>query len=252
MALKSKYKLQDDIPEGLSNFYVEQAGEYVLQVDGMVPKATVDDFRNNNIKLNKDLESLQNKLNGVDIEEYQQLKTERQKMADQELIDAGQLDKVVLDRTERMRNDYESKLEAHIKSSKEAIQKASEYEQEFNSMIVENKLKDAAVANGVRPEALPDIMARGKRVWKRTEGQRIAAFDGETPIYGKKSADPLSVNEWFEELGDKAPHLFKSSSGSGATGGEGRGAVRRLSRSDQQSMNNNLEAIAAGKVQFND
>ena len=252
MALKSKYKTQDDIPEGLSGFYKEQAGEYVLQVDGMVPKATVDDFRNNNIKLNKDLESLQSKLNGVDIEEYNNLKLEKQKMADQELIDAGQLDKVLSERTERMRNDYDSKLEIQSKLADEAIKKASDYEQEFNSMIVENKLKDAAVANGVRPEALPDVMARGRKVWKRTEGQEIAAFNGETPIYGKKSADPLSVNEWFEELGDKAPHLFKSSSGSGATGGVGSGAVRRLSRSDQASMNSNIEAIAAGKVTFND
>lgn len=252
MALKSKYKTADDIPEGLSSFYVEQNGEYVLQVDGMVPKATVDDFRNNNIQLNKELESIQSKLNNVDIDEYRQLKDEKQKMADQELIDAGQLDKVVSDRTERMRNDYDSKLEIQAKLADEAVKKASEYEQEFNSMIVENKLKDAAVANGVRSEALPDVMARGRKVWKRTEGQHIAAFDGETPIYGKKSADPLSVNEWFEELGDKAPHLFKSSSGSGATGGEGRGAVRRLSRNDQMSMNSNIEAIAAGKVTFND
>lgn len=252
MALKSKYKTTADIPEELSDFYVEQNGEYILQVDGMVPKATVDDFRNNNIKLTKEIEKIQNQLQGVDIEEYKQLKDERQKIADQELIDKGQLNEVVLQRTERMRTDYDSKLEQQTKIADEAVQKANNFETEFNYMIVENKLKDAAVANGVRPEALPDVMARGKRVWKRTEGQQIAAFDGETPMYGKKDSDPLSLTEWFEELGDKAPHLFKSSSGSGATGGVGSGAVRRLSRNDQDSMNNNIEAIAAGKVQFNE
>ena len=55
MALKQKYKSQDEIPSELQSFYTEQDGEFVLQVDGLVPKTTVDEFRSNNIKLTKEL-----------------------------------------------------------------------------------------------------------------------------------------------------------------------------------------------------
>jgi hypothetical protein len=118
-------------------------------------------------------------------------------------------------------------------------------------MIVENQLKDAALRNGVRPEAIEDVLYRGKRVWKRTESNGIAAYDGDTPAYGKKGSSPLSVDEWFEGLQEQAPHLFKSSSGSGAAGGAG-SQGRRISRFDQDALNNNLEAIAEGRVVLGD
>jgi len=181
MALKSRYKNADDIPAGLEQFYSETDDGYELQVDGLVPKATVDEFRNNNIKLQKELGKMEKTLGGVDLEEYKALKAEKQKLADQELIEAGKLDELLTQRTERLRTDYEAKFEAMQREAQDAIGKASEYENQFNTMIVENQLKDAALRNGVRPEAIEDVLYRGKRVWKRTESNGIAAYDGDTP-----------------------------------------------------------------------
>lgn len=251
MALKSRYKNADDIPAGLEQFYTETDDGYELQVDGLVPKATVDEFRNNNIKLQKELGKMEKTLGGVDLDEYKALKAEKQKLADQELIEAGKLDELLTQRTERLRTDYEAKFEAMQREAQEAIGKASEYENQFNTMIVENQLKDAALRNGVRPEAIEDVLYRGKRVWKRTESNGIAAYDGDTPAYGKKGSSPLSVDEWFEGLQEQAPHLFKSSSGSGAAGGAG-SQGRRISRFDQDALNSNLEAIAEGRVVLGD
>jgi len=251
MALKSKYKSADDIPSELAGFYTEQDGEFVLQVDGLVPKTTVDEFRSNNIKLTKELAKLQENYGGVDLQEYQELKMERQKLADQELIEAGKLDELLSQRTERLRTDYESRFEKMQREAQEALDKASGYENQFNTMIVENQLKDAALKNGVRPEAIADVLARGQSVWKRTETNSIAAFDGDTPSYGKKGTNPLTVDEWFEGLQEQAPHLFKTSTGSGAAGGAG-SQGRRLSRFDQDALNSNLEAIAEGRVVLGD
>lgn len=251
MALKAKYNSADDIPAGLESYYVERDGEHILNVDGLVPKSTVDEFRNTNVKLSKELKKVQDTLGSVDIEEYQTLKQEKQKMADQELIEAGKLDELLAQRTERLRTDYETRFDRMQREQQEAMQKAAQYEDQFNTMIVENQLKDAALKNGVRAEALEDVLYRGKRIWKRTEGNQIAAFEGETPAYGKKGSNPLSVDEWFEDLQDQAPHLFKTSSGSGASGGVG-SQGRRISRFDQDALNNNLEAIAEGRIVLGD
>lgn len=251
MALKPRYKSLDDIPSEMQGFYKEEDGEYVVAIEGLVPKATVDEFRNNNIKLSKEVAKLQETLGAVDLQEYADLKTERQKLADQELIEAGKLDELLSQRTERLRTDYESRFEKMQREQNEALEKANGYENQFNTMIVENQLKDAALKNGVRPEAIADVLARGKSIWKRTESNSIAAYDGETPLYGKKGSDPLDLGEWFEGLADQAPHLFKSSSGSGAAGGAG-SQGRRISRFDQDALNSNLEAIAEGRVVLGD
>ena len=246
MALKGAYKSIDDVPEGLQDFVTEKDGEYVLQVEGMVPKANVNEFRDNNIKLQKELEKVQKKLAGVDIEEYTALKQEKQRIADQELVEAGKIDELLAVKTERMRTDFESRVEQIQREAAEAIEKANAYEDQFNTMIVDNQLKDAALKNGVRPEAIADVLARGKQVWRRTDTNEIAAYNGDTPLYGKQGKD-LDVSEWFEGLAEQAPHLFKTSSGSGAAGGAG-SQGRRISRYDQDSLNANLEAIAEGRV----
>ena len=71
-------------------------------------------------------------------------------------------------------------------------------------------------------------------------------MSGDQIIYGKKGP-ALSMDEWFNDLEQQAPHLFKSSSGGGASGGVGV-ASRRVSVYDQSGLNNNLEAIASGKM----
>lgn len=251
MALKQKYKSIEDIPSELQSFYTEQEGEFVLQVDGLVPKTTVDEFRSNNIKLTKELAKMQDAFGSVDLNEYQELKVERQKLADNELIESGKLDELLSQRTERLRTDYESRFEKMAREAHDAQEKAQGYESQFNTMIVENQLKDAALKNGVRAEALADVLARGQSIWRRTDTNGIAAYEGDTPSYDKKGSNPLSVDEWFEGLQEVAPHLFKSSTGSGAAGGAG-SQGRRLSRFDQDALNNNLEAIAEGRVVLGD
>ncbi|MGB0298107.1 MAG: hypothetical protein ACPGC3_01485 [Paracoccaceae bacterium] len=74
-------------------------------------------------------------------------------------------------------------------------------------------------------------------------------MQGDQVVYGRKGTGPMSMDEWFGSLEEQAPHLFKSSSGGGASGGVGVSG-RKVSIYDQRSLNNSLEAIAAGKVQI--
>jgi hypothetical protein len=61
----------------------------------------------------------------------------------------------------------------------------------------------------------------------------------------------MGMDEWFGSLEEQAPHLFKSSTGGGASGGVGISG-RKISIYDHQGLSGNLEAIAAGKIQITD
>ena len=56
MNIKYKYRSADEIPEAVRPFFAEQNGEWLLQADGAVDKARLDEFRQNNIALQKQME----------------------------------------------------------------------------------------------------------------------------------------------------------------------------------------------------
>ena len=53
MALKFKYETKEEIPAEHAIHYVERDGAWVLDAEGVVDKAKLDEFRNNNIALNE-------------------------------------------------------------------------------------------------------------------------------------------------------------------------------------------------------
>ena len=250
MALKAKVNSLEELPEGIAEFYKQSEDGYELAVEGMVSKSKLDEFRANNIKANKELEQKEAILSKIDLEEYSQLKEQSQKMKDQELIDAGKVDELVQQRTERAIAEAQHRIEASSKAMEEATQRASKAERERDTFLVETKIKDEGIAYGVRPEALPDLMARANRDFKLDpETKTLVAMQGDQPMYNAKS-QPLQVNEWLQMTETSAPHLFKNSSGGGASGGTGQ-ATRRVNLNDQASINSHsLEDLASGKLSF--
>ena len=246
VALKSIYTKKEDIPENLQEYYIEKDGGFHLQADGLVPKTTVDEFINNNIKLTKELEKVQNTLNGVNVEEYKQLKEEKQLIDDQKLIDAGKVEEVVLSRTEKLRNTLEAEANKYREIAELNERKVNDLISQQNAMTINNRLKDEAIKAGVAPTALQDVLSRGSQIWQ-VQDNTIVAMQNDTPLYSKNGSAKLTMQEWLEDLSEEAPHLYKSSSGGGATGGGSLGA-RKVSRLDQGALNTNLEAIASGKV----
>lgn len=249
MALKGRVKSQDDIPAGLEEYYEAHDGGYRLKVTGLVEKGVVDEFRDNNIQLQNQLKELNSKLSGVDIEEYNALRAEKDAQRDQRLIEEGKVEELINQRVQRMSQDYDTERTNLQAQLEEVTNQASTYRQKYNDSIVEQKLVNAAARAGVRSEATTDVLNRAKQIWRNSDQGDLVAMQGDSQLYGKDGRRPLEVEEWFEGLADEAPHLFKNSEGSGALGGRGGSAGRRVSMQDQSALNANLEDIANGKIQ---
>jgi hypothetical protein len=243
MALKTTYENAQDIPEGMESLYTEgENGAFNLgEIEGMVDKSRLDEFRDNNIQLRKDMETseaagltamekfeeqsaalkeLQDKFSSIDMEEWDNLQAEKQAMADKQLIEAGDVDTLIEQRVaevlavkerelEEIQSVYEDKvlgLESHL----------SDYDGQLSKMLVDNEITKFAAEHGVRTSALEDVLYRGRGLFRVEEGAAVAFDESGRKVYGEDAVTPLTISGWLGGLANNAPHLFEASTGTGA------------------------------------
>lgn len=211
--LKFIYDSEAEIPAAYKALFTQQDGKWVLQVEGGVPKAKVDEFRTKNIELQKELDATKERFKDIDPEKWSEYKAAADDLATGKAIKKDGFDKAVEDRVAQMRVDLEKKTNDAVKAREKA-------ENDLLNLRMETTLRDLAIKHGVRKEAMPDVIARGMRSLKLVDGKLIAHDDVGQKRYGK-SSDPMGPDEWAEELVGSAPHLFDPNSGGGAAGSGG-------------------------------
>lgn len=209
MALKSKYATAAEIPADQKPFYVEREGAWHLDADGVVPKEKLDEFRNNNIKLAKDLERFKD----VDPAKYQELLTAQQKAEEEKMKAAGEFDKLLAQRTAAMKTDYDKKLADEQAARTTATKK-------LEQVLINDAIASAALAKGIRASALPDVKNRGKTVFK-LDGDKVVAVGEDGQPRFDTAGQPLSITAWMDELATTAAHLFDDNKGGGTPPGGG-------------------------------
>lgn len=243
MAIKYTYDNLESIPENMVDLYAKQEdGTYSLgEVEGLVQKTKVDEFRDNNINLRKQIEEIQSgkdesvrqaeeirlemeaikrQYDGIDLEEVKALQAERKAMEEKKLIEAGEVDKLIEQRVqevlgvkdkeaEGLKSGYEAKM-------KELTELALGYDAQLNEMLVDNEITRLAAEAGVRSTAVDDVLNRGRSMFEVEDGVATAKDSDGRKIYGDDAVTPLTIEGWLTKLTDSAPHLFESSKGSGS------------------------------------
>ena len=265
MALRAVVKNLADVDEALRSLYTQVGDEYVLDVDDKDFKTRLGEFRENNIELNNKLKAATEQAGSVEelkkqLEQFEGLdpaaaKEAMEKMTnieEQKLLDAGQLEEVLAQRTERMRADYEGKINALQKSLDGTTTERDTLHGQLSSVVIDNSLQQAvAGVASIRKGAMQDVLARGRSVWKLDEQGNPVPYgsDGNT-LYGKDPQKVLSMDEWAQSLMAEAPYLFEPNSGGGSPGNKGGGGQEPgvISATDSEGLSNNLEGLAAGTV----
>lgn len=222
------FETKDAIPEGLKDFAKEgDDGKFVVNV---VPNARLEEFREKNIDLSKQLEAVSptlarvKEIAGEDLDSFvadlNGLRDIAQRVKDGELKTDDQIEQAVQDRIKVIRDGYEENSKALRREVTEAQQKAQTMGERLIRTRIDKEVTAAVIIpeSGVRPEALPDVLERAYRLFK-VEEEKLVPKSGEATIYGANGADPMTVSEWLIKLRDEAPHYFKGNSGGGANGG---------------------------------
>lgn len=205
--MKFKYAKLEDIPEAIRQFYATGAdGAYYLQVEGAVDKARLDEFRDNNVNLQRQLEAYK----GLDPAKIQEMLDTERKIAEKKLIDAGNIDGLVEQRVSNMKTAHETQ----VNDLESRLQVAN---RQLETLLIDNSVREQATKFGVTATAVDDVLLRAKTVFKVDGGRPIAKNSENSIIYGKDGTTPLSIGEWIGGLKEQAPHLFAPSVGSGAS-----------------------------------
>ena len=77
MAIKFKAKSKEEIPAELQSLYVEREGAFVLDVEGAVDKARVDEVRATNTALTSQLAEQKRRFEGIESEQVKAIAAER-------------------------------------------------------------------------------------------------------------------------------------------------------------------------------
>src|SRR4051794_19471506 len=131
MALKFKFKSKDEVPAEMQNLYVEREGSWVLDVDGAVDKAKLDEFRKNNLTLIKERDELKQRFEGIDPEQVRAILAERQHAEEENLLNnggeqiAGEGQRQANDEKQRVkeRERIERVIEGRVKTIKGELEK---------------------------------------------------------------------------------------------------------------------------------
>ena len=237
MALKPELETLDGLPEALREFYAqdESSGKYRLDVEGMVEKAKLDEFRNNNIALRKERDTLTSQMDELKTsyaatpEEVAEMKKTLDSIKDKKVFDDEGIEALIEKRIAGVRGDFEGKVKAKDKEIVDLRGQADHWSTRYRKTVLERAIRDAAEKAGVKSSAQIDVVLRSQGMWDLDDKGRPVAKDPTDPqhvLYGKDGTNPLSPLEWVESLKTEAPHFFGDSSGSGAPGNGTGGVVK--------------------------
>lgn len=236
MALKSVIDTIEEVPEALRGEYTQRDGKFHLSVEGMVPKARHDEFRDNNTTLKRTIEEMTAKFGGVDLEKYQELLDRDVKTREKKLIDAGKVEEMFNERLGALNTEHKTQIDG-LTGQNTTLNKRLE------TLLIDGALTDAAIKAGVAPSAVEDVVLRGRNIFKLHEGS-ATAFDGEKQRFGK-TGEALTMGEWLSGLSENASHLFTASQGGGARGNTNGSGAKTMSRADFMKLPGPDQAAAA-------
>ncbi len=259
MALKftlaSKAEL-DALPEGVRALYVERDGKYVLDADDSDIKdlkTKLAEFRDNNRTLHAELEKLRplaQKFEGIDPDEYRDLKAEVTK-----------LKKKGVDRPEDIDALIKTSVENALKPVQQELEKERKIREEAQRAADEGKFKELLTADankaGIAATAMRHVLRDAKDFFELKDGKLV-------PREGvKHPSDPLkemTTDAWFGTLAKSDPYLFEANVGGGAGGNGRRGGAengglgqrkpnaRQLINPTPEEMGQHVDAIAKGDM----
>jgi DNA-binding transcriptional MerR regulator len=203
-----KYAVDDvnALDESVQGLYEKtDDGKYVLQVEGVVPKSRLDEFRDNNIELKKQMDRFKN----VDPDQYNELLDLKRKVDESKLVESGKVDEAVEQRVKTLQEEFDTKMQ-------EMSGKYNGAQKELERTKLSSELQGKALQAGAYESALNDIENRARQVYRLVDNDIVPMDSKGQVIYGRNGSDPMPMNEWLKGLAKDAPHLFKGSEGGDA------------------------------------
>lgn len=179
-------------------------------------RAAADAREQESAQLRQQVRTLQEQLaafDGLDPEQAKKALSSAQDKAERDMLEQGKLDQLVQARLARSKSEYEARVK-QLETRLAGLQQELELKDgRLAEVLVERGIKDAVDEVGViYKNAWPDVLARGKSVFRIDANGRAVARDAEgKAVPGRDGNESLTFAQWAKDLLVSAPHLFASS-----------------------------------------
>ena len=209
----------ESIEESQRTLYVEADGKFRLDIDGYEDpkglKSALQSERDAAKTAKQELNQFKQQFDGLDIESIKQFATKAKQDETAKLIAEGKIDQVLAQKTDLMRQDFESKLSEQTSRA-----------QTLESKVLNGFIATYAAQAGVQPEAIDLVNMLAQSQFKLdANGDPVAVNAQGEVINGKDGKTPLSITDWLASLRESKPLLWGAPQGSGALGSKGGGKV---------------------------
>ena len=224
MKLKVKLDTIEGMDESVASLYEKgDDGKYYLGLDGYDHEAPtkVKEFRENNIQLQKKLKEFEDKYNGIDLDKYKELQEKEQQMREKKLLEEGDIDKLVDEKTERMRQDYEGRVERLETNNKELQEKSEKSQKRLKEVLIDSEITKAVLSiSQPRQNAMQLILNLGRDTWDLNDDGEPVPMKGGKLLYGKDGKTLMTFEEWVETVTIDRPFLFETVRGAETKGSQ--------------------------------
>ncbi len=199
---------------GETTFTQAQLNDAVEQAKaGLIAKNTELLGKMNNMK-----EQL-SKFDGIDLDAINAMQKKFKDDTEKELYEREGFEGVVNHRLKDVTTQHESQLKERDDKIASLTEERDGYVNRYNTGLINDALRTAAVKSGILPTAIEDVLLRGANVFSVGEEDAIEARgkDGEL----RKTSDGkamLNPETFVEELRELCPHMWPGSKGAGAQG----------------------------------
>lgn len=222
------YDTLESVPDEFKAIAKETDGKMAINV---VPKTTVDEFRDKNIALNKSHDELTGRVKtlsdivGEDPEAFaknlEEYRTTFQRVKDGELKESRAIEEATVKRTDEMRKEHDQRVQGLTKEIAARKTQFDELDTRYKRGQVASAIKDACVdaASGVEPKAIEDIISHAYGTWRVTDDGKIVPYESKDQImYGTDGISPMAPKEWLQKMKETKPFFFKPTQGGGSGG----------------------------------
>lgn len=243
-----------DIPEVLHGEYEQKDGKFVLKLEGEYPplkeaNAKIVEFRNNNINLMKELDTLRplkEKFEGLDPDEARSAIAKVKELGKKGIKDSDDFEARVRAQVEELVKPLKEQVAAYEQTAAAERKRADDF-------LFRTKIGDEFVKMGGKPNALDYVVNMARDIFEVKESS-IAAKTGKFST--EKPGDPLSIGEWLAGIQKEHDYVFQPSGG-GGTPPKGGGPAPKsglkpgqtlLKNPSPQQLGEYAKDIAAGKI----
>lgn len=138
-----------------------------------------------------------------------------------QLIKDGKVDEVIEKKLSTVKSEFKQREDELTAKLREFESTATLYKRQFETKIIEDELRAAAIKEGVLVTALPDVLMRGNMVFTLGEDGTLEARDKNGNLQKNKDGIVITPGNWIAGLKEQAPHYWPSSVGGDLHGGGG-------------------------------